>query len=102
MIRIEFESVTELRDLVSVETIELVNENNKLKDDLRLAQRNSTSFSRGLVDFLINHDEAELVRMFVRSRFPNDKINQIKLLKQTMGSGLNDTKEFIEGTINYL
>ena len=52
--------------------------------------------------WLISRGDTAFVRLFLLEKRPENKISQIKLLREITGCGLKEAKDFVEGTIHYI
>jgi ribosomal protein L7/L12 len=115
MIKIEFDFPSELRDCFSQpEVADLRERNASLRTEaanarsaMYAAQEKAASLGQAppaqpLVKYLLTVNEAELVRSFLRLQAPDNKIQQIKMIREIMGSGLKESKDFVEGTTDHL
>lgn len=118
MIRIEFDCAAEVHELLNVnseEVAELRRRNESLNDGYTRAQDELYELKKRaslvapddcnietMMRWLISRGDTALVRLFLSEKRPENKISQIKLLREITGCGLKEAKEFVEATIHYI
>lgn len=118
MIRIEFDCAAEVHELLNVnseEVLRLHDRNTQLNEDYSRMQPELYELKRRaslvapddcnietMMRWLISRGDTALVRLFLSEKRPENKISQIKLLREITGCGLKEAKDFVEATIRYI